>query len=155
VGPNQLTRIDPVENTANELNQIFRKLLKEAGSPFQNYVLISTQWPGDGRQSEYSDDSFAIRNKLCLQGDNPNSCFTFLPPGLRLRNTVIESYQASFCAPEDEDIGNDPTNCTPEQVVIDPHQSSSGGCMNCHFSSGTDSSFIWADAIEELVPLSQ
>ncbi|MEE9214350.1 MAG: hypothetical protein V3U54_06070 [Thermodesulfobacteriota bacterium] len=72
-----------------------------------------------------------------------------------MRNTVIESYQASYCAPEDEDIGNDPKNCTPEQVVIDPHQSSSGGCMNCHFSSGTDSSFIWADAIEEVVPLSQ
>lgn len=155
VGPNQLTRIDPVENTANELNQIFRKLLKEAGSPFQNYVLVSTQWPGAGRQSKSSDGSFAIRNKLCLQGDNPITCFTFLPPGLRLRNTVIESYQASYCAPEDEDIGNDPVNCTPEKVTKDPHQSSSGGCMNCHFSSGTDSSFIWADAIEELVPLSQ
>jgi len=29
----------------------------------------------------------------------------------------------------------------------------SGGCMNCHFSAGTDSSFIWADGIEEQIPL--
>jgi len=146
--PNQQTRIDPVQETADELNKIFRTLLKKAGSPFQNYVLVSTQWPGAGRQSESSDGSFAIRNKLCLQGDNPITCFTFQPPGLRLRNTVIESYQASYCAPEDEDIGNDPVNCTPEKVKIDPLQSSSGGCMNCHFSSGTDSSFIWADGLE-------
>jgi len=82
-----------------------------------------------------------------------SECITFLPEGLRLRNTTIETYDMSYCQPQNQDIGDDPTNCTPEKVLEDPHQFSSGGCMNCHFSSGTDSSFIWADGIEEQIPL--
>jgi hypothetical protein len=42
-----------------------------------------------------------------------------------------------------EDIGNDPVNCTPNKVVKNPHQFSSGGCMNCHFSAGADLSYTW------------
>ncbi len=59
----------------------------------------------------------------------------------------------SYCAPDDEDIGNDPADCTPENVINNPEQHSSGGCMNCHFSAGTDSNFIWSDGIEEQIPL--
>ncbi|MEE9193676.1 MAG: hypothetical protein V3U21_03990, partial [Thermodesulfobacteriota bacterium] len=60
----------------------------------------------------------------------------------------------AYCEPTDEDIGNEGgPDCTPEGVSDNPTQSGSGGCMNCHFSAGTDSSFIWADGIEEQVPL--
>ena len=47
--PNQLTRIDPIQDSAAALNAVFRPLLAEAGSPLQYYVLVSTQWPGGGR----------------------------------------------------------------------------------------------------------
>jgi hypothetical protein len=150
--PNQLTRIDGIEKSAAVLNSKFRKLLATAKSPFQHYVLISTQWPKRGRLSESDYPKFGLVDKLCLKNDEVH-CFTFMPEGLRLRNSVIESFQVSYCAPDDEDIGNDPVKCTPDGVVENPIQSSSGGCMNCHFSSGTDSSYIWADAIEEKVPL--
>lgn len=149
---NQITRVDGIQESADELNKVFRSLLNLARSPLQNYVLVSTQWAADGRLSEDSENPFAINNKLCLKGDT-EPCMTFVPIDLRLRNTVIETFQVSFCAPEDEDISNDAVNCTPENVGDDPHLSSSGGCMNCHFSSGTDFSFIWADAVEEVVPL--
>jgi len=147
---NQLTRIDPIQDSADALNATFRTLLAEAGSPLQYYVLVSTQWPGGGRTVS-EDGPSTVVNRLCLEGTE-DPCFNFLPPGLRLRNTTIESYQASFCSPSDEDISNEP-DCTPENVTENAHLASSGGCMNCHFSSGTDSSFVWADAVEELVPL--
>jgi len=148
---NQMTRLDPIQSTAETLNRLFRPLLADAGSPLQYYVLVSTQWPGGGRVVP-GDEPSQVVNRLCLEGGE-EPCFTFLPPNLRLRNTTIESYQASFCLPTDEDIGNDPASCTPGSVTEDPKLVSSGGCMNCHFSSGTDSSFVWADAVEEIVPL--
>jgi len=151
--PNQVTRIDSIHSSAAAMNTIFRTLLEDAGSPLQNYVLISTQWPGGGRLSaDDADNPLGISNKLCLNEDSDN-CFEFLPPNLRLRNTVIETYQASYCAPDDEDIGNDPVNCTPDLVAINTEQNSTGGCMNCHFSSGTDASYIWGDAVGSQVPL--
>ncbi len=149
--PNQMSRIDPIQEGAQALNAIYRPLLAQAGSALQYYVLVSTQWPGRGRIAPEGEPSEVV-TRLCLEGTE-QPCFTFLPPDLRLRNTTIESFQASYCLPTDEDIGNDPPNCTPEAVEANPRLASSGGCMNCHFSSGTDSSFIWADAVEEVVPL--
>ncbi len=156
--PIQVDRLDPIGNDSDqisvkELNALFRGLLEDADSPLQYYVMVNTQWPANGRRSEDADVPFGISNVLCLEGDAPSDCVEFLPDGLRLRNTTIETYDMAYCQPDDENIGNDPVNCTPETVVEDPHQYSSGGCMNCHFSSGTDSSFIWADGIEEQIPL--
>jgi hypothetical protein len=156
--PIQANRLDPIGNdtdqaSVQELNATFRGLLAATGSPLQNYVMVNTQWPFNGRRSEEAKVPLGISNKLCLDQPGASDCITFLPIGLRLRNTVIETYDMAYCKPDNEDIGDDPTNCTPDKVVEDPHQFSSGGCMNCHFNAGTDSSFIWADGIEEQVPL--
>ena len=156
--PIQVTRLDAVgggnnEQSVGEFNQLFRGLLTDEGSVLKNYVMVNTQWPVNGRRDKDADVPFGISNKLCLDGDTNADCVRFIPRDLRLRNSVIETYDMSYCAPEDEDIGNDPADCTPQMVVDDPKQHSSGGCMNCHFNSGTDSSFIWADGIEEQVPL--
>lgn len=128
-------------------------LLADAGSPLQNYVMVNTQWPINGRTPSTTDPPYQIINKLCLGDDTPSTCVQFIPVNLRLRNSVIETYDMAYCEPDDEDIGNDPVNCTPENVAENPQQSGSGGCMQCHFSAGTDSSFIWADGIEEQIPL--
>jgi hypothetical protein len=156
--PIQVTRLDPIGNNTDqksvqELNALFRGLLVKAGSPLQHYVMVNTQWPFNGRRSAKAGVSFGISNALCLNNSDASDCVTFLPSGLRLRNTAIETYDMAYCKPDNEDIGNDPMSCTPDKVVNNPHQFSSGGCMNCHFNAGTDSSFIWADGIEEQVPL--
>jgi len=158
--PIQATRLDsigddnnPAQVSVNEFNKIFRELLAEAGSPLKNYIMVNTQWPVNGRTSTDTEPPYQIINKLCLGDDDPTTCLEFIPQNLRLRNSVIETYDMAYCEPEDEDIGNDPVNCTAENVAENPQQSGSGGCMNCHFSAGTDSSFIWADGIEEQVPL--
>jgi hypothetical protein len=156
--PIQVTRLDAIGNNTDqksvpELNALFGKLLATAGSPLQHYVMVNTQWPFNGRRSADADVPFGISNELCLDQPGAANCVTFLPTALRLRNTAIETYDMAYCKPDNEDIGNDPVNCTPDKVVKNPHQFSSGGCMNCHFNAGTDSSFIWADGIEEQVPL--
>ena len=156
--PAQVTRIDPIETHAAALNPIFQNLLREAGSPFQYYQLITSQWALNGRLSGDSFEPFAVTEKLCLDGDT-EPCFTLEPDdvpgggGRRLRNTTMETFQVSYCLPDDQDISNDPADCTPEDVVHDPVQSSSAGCINCHFSAGTDSSFVWTDAVLAGVPL--
>ena len=152
--PVQVTRIDPIGENAKALNKIFQAKLKEADSPFQYYQLINTQWPGKGRLGADNNPPFAVVKKLCLEGDS-EPCFKFLPNGLRLRNTTMETFQASYCKPDDENIDNDPKDCTPELIEENPQQASSAGCMNCHVPTGNDTSFIWADALEELVPLNQ
>jgi hypothetical protein len=157
--PTQVTLLDPIGNdttevSVGELNTLFRGLLAQSGSPLQYYVMVSTQWPANGRKSQSADPSFGITNKLCLDPNGSTAdCVTFLPDELRLRNTAIETYDMSYCRPENQDIGDDPASCTPDGVTVNPHQHSSGGCMNCHFNAGTDSSFIWSDGIEEQVPL--
>ncbi|MEM7226807.1 MAG: hypothetical protein AAF495_27800 [Pseudomonadota bacterium] len=158
VFPAQITRLDPIEQHAAELNPVFQHLLQDAGSPFQYYQLITSQWARNGRLSGDSFEPFAVSNQLCREGD-AEPCFTLEPTdvqgpaGRRLRNTTMETFQVSYCAPDDQDISNDPANCTPEDVVHDPMQSSSAGCINCHFSAGTDSSFVWLDAVLAQVPL--
>jgi hypothetical protein len=150
--PVQVTRIDPIGEDAKALNKIFQAQLKEAESPFQYYQLINTQWPAKGRLGADANPPYAIVNKLCLKSD-PDNCFTFKPDGLRLRNSSMETFQTSYCKPDDENIDNDPADCNFVAISEDPQQASSGGCMNCHIPTGNDTSFIWADAIEEQVPL--
>jgi len=53
--PNHIMRINKISVDAETLNQIFRPLLKEQGSVWQNYKLINTQWALDDR---LSNDSF-------------------------------------------------------------------------------------------------
>jgi hypothetical protein len=148
--PNQVTRVDKVDDIADGLNQVFQGLLKDADSPFQYYRLINTQWAGNGRLGADAETPYAVAKKLCLEGDS-DPCFTLLPKGLRLRNTTMETFQVSYCKPDDEDIFNNPTGCIPETIAESPVHSSSAGCMNCHLPTGADTSFIWEDAIWERV----
>lgn len=157
--PNQITRINPIGEGPGDsiervaaLNKAFQAQLKEANSPFQYYQLVNTQWPGGGRLGESANPPYQVVERLCLK-DTPKPCFEFLPKNVRLRNTTMETFQVSYCKPDDEDISNNPVDCPPHKVPENPHLVSSAGCMNCHFPSGNDSSFVWADAIEELVPL--
>ncbi len=158
--PIQVNRLDQIaENNPNqvsvlELNKLFKGLLSEEDSPLKNYILVNTQWPGNGRTSADTEPPYQVINKLCLEGDDEQTCFDLLPKGLRLRNSTIETYDMAYCEPTGEDIGNEGgPDCTADNVEDNPVQHSSGGCMNCHFSAGTDSSFIWADALEEQIPL--
>ena len=148
--PAQVTRIDKVDDTAEGLNALFQGLLAAADSPFQHYRLINVQWAGGGRLGAEAETPYAVVNKLCLDGDS-GTCFTLLPKGLRLRNTTMETFQVSYCAPDDEDIFNNPDSCIPATIADSPAHASSGGCMNCHLPAGNDTSFIWEDAIWERV----
>jgi hypothetical protein len=155
--PNQVTRIEPVGASAQDLNTVFQGLLAEAGSPFQYYKLINTQWPIDGRLGADKEPLFAVVQKLCLDESDPEPCYKLVPLdpqsyGLRLRNTTMETFQVSICEPGGESIDS-PSDCTPESVVHDPTQVASAGCMNCHLPSGADASFVWEDAIWERVPI--
>lgn len=152
--PNQITRIDAIDQTAKDLDAIFQPLLAVAGSPFQHYQLINTQWAASGRLGADAPVPYGIVQQLCTK-ESAGPCFTLIPEGLRLRNTTMESFQASYCHPDDEDIENNPADCTPMGAVDDRSLASSAGCMNCHLPSGADTSFIWEDAIWERVPINQ
>jgi hypothetical protein len=43
--PTQVTRVNPIENEATEMNTAFQKLL--AGSVWENYSLVASQWTGN------------------------------------------------------------------------------------------------------------
>ncbi len=139
VQPNQLTRLAPVGPT--ELNAAYGEALK--GSVWQNYFLVDTQWPMNGRAPEV-DGLRPVNTQLCrdqwgLQHDptitpTPDrGCYTMVPNVLR--NTSMESYMATYIVGE-----------------TGPRQVSNRSCMGCH-SAGTDFSFIWLDGVEQVVPI--
>ena len=123
--PTQATRIAPVGPT--ELNARYRQLLAEAGSVFQNYHLVNTQFTLGGRDPA---DPERVRKYFC----NPNGawvippatedCFTQVPANLR--NTSMETYMASY-------------STGTEEIPAD-------SCLNCHAAGGVDMSYIWLDA---------
>ena len=124
--PTQATRIAPVGPT--DLNGRYQRLLAEAGSVFQNYHLVNTQFTLGGRDP---DDPQLVRQFFC----NPNGawaippassdCFTQVPTNLR--NTSSETYMASY--------GTGTTEMP------------SDSCLNCHAAGGIDKSYIWLDAM--------
>ncbi len=130
--PNQVVRLDPISTTT--LNRAYRTKLAIMGSVFQYYVLVNTQWPLNGR----SNAGF-IKMKPCPGDEEDPNCYNVKPPGLRLRNTVLETYQVSY------HMANVKTGKTG--------QASSAGCMQCHGFSGVDFSFVWTDAVTAPVPL--
>ncbi|MBT5498697.1 MAG: hypothetical protein HOK54_23415, partial [Alphaproteobacteria bacterium] len=78
-----------------------------------------------------------INMNACKGAEISPDCYTLIPLNLRLRNTTLETFQVSHLLPE-KDANR---------------QASSGGCMQCHGSTGVDFSFVWVDAAEEIVPL--
>ncbi len=120
--PNQITRLQAIEGSG--LNETFSKLL--AGTPFENYVLLNTQWPLNGRTSTGQINRFN-----CKDNTLGSNCFTMIPR--YLRNPVVESYMSTY-------------NYQRQQY-------SNRSCMGCHTEAGADASYIWLDAVEQIVPL--
>ena len=130
--PNQATRLNPLRDSG--LNDKFQKILSEAGSPFQYYVLVGTEHPVGGRDPE---NLSKVRTRPC----NPigaarvppvsENCYIQIPGDLR--NTPMETYMASFGEGTE--------------------QFSSDSCMNCHGAAAVDFSYIWLDAMTNIVPL--
>lgn len=129
--PNQVTRLQSIGAEAAELNSTFSGLA--AGSPFENYILIDTQWPFRGR---VPDNPELIYTRPCnanvLRGHLDADCYTIVPQFLR--NTSMESFMASYLRP------GRPL-----------HQFSNRGCMNCHGEAGADFSYLWLDAVNQRV----
>lgn len=146
--PNQVTRIDPISTTklnlsTTTLNRAYRtKLASTEGlSVFQNYELVNTQWPLNGRSNPFGPDVGVINMKPCPGKEVADDCYTVKPDNLRLRNTTLETYQVSY------HMVNVKTGKTG--------QASSVGCIQCHGFSGVDFSFVWTDAVTAPVPLKQ
>lgn len=129
--PNQVTRLQAIGSEAAALNTAFAQAA--AGSPFENYVLIDTQWPFQGRVPG-SDTEIYTRpcNGDALRGHLDSDCYTIVPQFLR--NSSMESFMASYYLP------NQPL-----------HQFSNRGCMNCHAEAGADFSYLWLDAVNQRV----
>jgi hypothetical protein len=128
--PTQLTRLDPV--TAPDLNRRYREHLAAAGSPFQYYELIGTQWPRGGRSASGTPSRPCNPNgpwRIPPAGDQP--CFEMVPA--HLRNTTMESFMATYAA--------------------GAVQESSDSCLNCHAAAGVDMSYLWLEAATEPVPI--
>jgi hypothetical protein len=132
---NHVTRLEPVGPI--ELNEAFRRLFAAAGSPFQHYQLIGTQFALGARDPANPE---RLRRQFC----NPNSplaippattkeCFTQVPD--KLRNTSMESFIASY-------------GTTTQMTASD-------SCLNCHVGGGFDSSYIWLDARQLPVPIAK
>ena len=79
------------------------------------------------------DQQDLANNPLRPQNPNPSSdCYTMMPSFLR--NTSMESYMSTYVEQDGKAV-----------------QISNRSCMGCH-ASGTDFSYIWADAVEQIVP---
>jgi len=129
--PNHVTRLQAIGTEAGTLNQVFAGLA--AGSPFENYVLIGTQWPFNGRVPGNEAEIYTRPcNTDALRPDLPGECYTIVPQFLR--NTSMESFMASYFR--------------PGQPL---HQFSNRGCMNCHGEAGADFSYLWLDAVNQRV----
>ncbi len=142
---NQVTRLDKIGlgGDAVKLNERFRAQLK--GTPFENYVLVNTQWPIN---ANVKGDPKSVYTRPCnLDHQVTDNCFLIAPidpatnRSVRLRNTTMETFQVSY-NPLDK-------NPNPAQ------QKSSVGCMQCHNKTGIDASFVWVDAEEAVVPIGQ
>jgi len=128
--PNQVTRIDPIGPTG--LNGQFQQAL--AGTPFESYVLVNTQWPFLGRTA---DGGVAPRpcNPDTFVPIQPveSGCYWMVPQ--HLRNTSMETYMVNY------GTGTVPLSST--------------SCMECHASAGVDASYVWLDAQLQPLPIGE
>ena len=129
MAPNQLTRLVPIDPVAQELNGAFQAELKKINSPFANYVLVNTQWALNGRQQDGS-----VSKLNCKDNGLSEDCFKMVPR--YLRNSVIESYMATYC-----------------EIDGKPKQLSNRSCMGCHGTAGADLSYVYLDAVSQRILL--
>lgn len=132
--PNQLTRLQAIPALA-DLNERFNARLKKLDSPLQHYQLIGTQWAKT--QSQTPDDFSRPCNPngawRVSAPDEGTPCYNMIPQ--LLRNAVIEGYN----------IANDASE--------EGGQSLTDSCINCHWATGIDGSFIWMDAMSNIYEL--
>jgi hypothetical protein len=130
--PNQITRLEPIPARA-DVNATFQAALAARESPLQYYFLVGAQWARPSRPDP------AAFERPC----NPNGAWRVPPPApgapcyqqipAHVRNSVIEAYN----------IANDTNG----------GQSLTDSCMNCHWATGVDGSFVWLDAMSNPYPL--
>lgn len=126
--PNQLTRLVPIQTQADGQNKLFQEQMRaEGGSPFENYILVDTQWPLNGRNKNGE-----ISSINCADNNLKEDCYKMVPRFLR--NTVIESYMSTYCTVDDKN-----------------QQFSNRSCMSCHGQAGADFSYIWLDAVAQRI----
>ena len=139
--PVQLTRVVPIPPATAALNESVRSLLKAAGSAFQYYELIGTQWPIQPGYPAFPGGA----------GSAPES-IKFKVPGrvvpVYLVNTTMESYfqvgeQVAGPLEEDDRLpqgfwADDPTEkVTPDRTKVFGTES----CVGCHYSAGATVAF--------------
>ncbi len=139
--PTQTTMVLPIPKATAALNAVMQGLLANAGSVFQYYELIGTQWP-----TAPSFPSFS--NGVANQADgrilpaSPESLL-FKVPGkvvpVHLVNTTMETFFQN---------GNQPAgplaldDRLPAGVVADPNTVfATESCAGCHFSAGAAVAF--------------
>jgi hypothetical protein len=132
--PNQLTRLEPIPALA-DMNDMFQGVLAAHDSVLQNYFLVGAQWakpdmPGTDAYDRPCNPNGAWRVSEPADG---TACYTQLPA--HVRNAVIEGYN----------IAND----------TDGGQSLTDSCMNCHWATGIDGSFIWLSVMNDIYELDQ
>lgn len=141
--PNQISRLIPIDGSG--LNARFHAEVVK-GTPFEHYNLVSTQWPFNGRRPAPAGEPLPVNTRLCADQRDladdpdrpqnphpPSDCYTMIPPFLR--NTSMESYMSTYVERGGKAV-----------------QISNRSCMGCH-ASGTGFSYIWADAVEQIVPI--
>jgi hypothetical protein len=131
MAPNQLTRLVPIDSVAQKFNTAFQAELKKIDSPFANYILVNTQWALNGRQQNKT-----VSKLNCEDNGLDTDCFKMIPS--YLRNSVIESYMATYC-----------------EVKAKPMQVSNRSCMSCHGTAGADMSFVFLDAVSQRIKLAK
>lgn len=139
---NQISRLQAIGSSG--LNEKFHSEVVK-GTPFEHYLLVDTQWPMNGRRPAPAGEPMAVNTRLCpdqqdldndpdrpQSAEPPSDCYTMVPSFLR--NTSMESYMSTYVERDGKAV-----------------QISNRSCMGCH-ASGTDFSYIWADAVEQIVP---
>jgi hypothetical protein len=128
--PNQISRLVPIDDATEALNQKFQAEL--SGTPFQHYLLVDAQWPLNG-QAGTPDAPQPVRH-ACAGNALGANCYQLVPEFLR--NTVVESYMTTYVA----DTG-------------EPQQISNRSCLECHVSLGPAGSYVWLDGVANRVPI--
>jgi hypothetical protein len=134
--PTQTTMVLPIGKATAALNLEAQRQLAEAGSVFQYYELIGTQWPTE-------PDFPAFPNGVTTQNDgkflfgSPESILYKVPGKItpvNLVNTTMETFfqagnQAAGPGAEDDRL---PPGQTADPTLIFATES----CAGCHFSAG-------------------
>lgn len=134
--PTQVHRIQPVDPATAQLNREVQALLRQAGSVFQHYELIGTQWP-----VEPAFPAFAGGMSTGARGEQVSSTpesIVFKVPGKVVPVYLVNSTMETFFM-----HGNQPAGPLEEDDRLPAGELSdtttvfgTESCNGCHFSAG-------------------